>query len=439
MSYLIKPIDVSGYSTYSRPGPGTYFDRFKVMRTAGADVQRVHWDPGTGEFRGVLVEPASTNLLLNSATLATQTRPVVPGTTYTLSFYGTGVVTLTGAAGASVAGLEAYPGKRAEFKFVAAGTTLTLTVSGAALYAQLEPLDRATSYILTTSAPASRAADVVGPPGMFQTSFPQPYADYSNTATYQQGDVVVVGLLLYESLVDGNVGMYPPDHSVKDSPDSKWIVRAPINYFACVDQKVGVASVGPGPIQTTALKLPSATATAVALVGTRATRVHVAVQTESGAVKSQSADLAGGNSVVFYGFPPGALVSVAVENTAGDVVIGELICGSWHDLGGLRRGHRFGIRDFSLKTEDQWGNLVFLERPYSKRVKYSLRVPKANYNAVVNLLTYVRARPTVFIATLDKAYAAGAICYGNASVFEIEIDYDTWSLLYLEIQGLSQD
>lgn len=439
MSYLIKPIYVTGYSSFARSGPGTYFDRSKVMQTAGPDVQRVHWDPGTGEFRGILVEPASTNLLLNSETLATQTRPVVPGATYTLSFYGTGVITLTGAVGTTVAGLEPYPGKRVEFKFVAAGTTVTLTVSGVVKCAQLEPQERATSYILTNSAPVQRAADIVGPPGMFQTSFPQPYPDFSYLATYQQGDVVVVGLSLYESLVDNNTGKYPPDHSVKDSPDSKWIWRAPINYFACVDQKVGVGSVGPGPVQTTALKLPSATATAVALVGVRATRVHVAVQTESGAVKTQSAELAGGNSVVFYGFPPGALVSVAVENTEGDVVIGELICGSWHELGGLRRGHRFGIRDFSSKTEDQWGNIVFLERPFSKRVRYSLRVPKANYNNTIDLLSYVRAKPTVFIATLDKAYAAGAICYGNASLFEIEIEYETWSLLYLEVQGLSQD
>lgn len=144
--------------TVSRASSGTYFDRNGVMRTAGNDVPRLDYDPVTRQFRGLLIEESRTNLLLNSATLATQT-VTIAATPYTLSFWGTGTVTLSGAATGSLAGTGAS--NRVSLVVTPSAGALTLTVSGSVTWAQLEAGSFATSWIPTTTTPATRAADVV--------------------------------------------------------------------------------------------------------------------------------------------------------------------------------------------------------------------------------------------------------------------------------------
>jgi hypothetical protein len=64
--YSVVPGDGSGDFTVSRNGSATYFDRDGLLKTAAANEPRFEFDPLTGEYKGVLVEPAATNLLLRS-------------------------------------------------------------------------------------------------------------------------------------------------------------------------------------------------------------------------------------------------------------------------------------------------------------------------------------------------------------------------------------
>lgn len=108
--------------------------------------------------RGILVEEARTNLLLNSATLSTQT-VTTTAAAHTLSFYGTGTVTLTGA---STAGPLVGTGanNRVTLTFTPLAAPLLLTVTGSVTTAQLEAGAFATSPIITTGAAGTRGADV---------------------------------------------------------------------------------------------------------------------------------------------------------------------------------------------------------------------------------------------------------------------------------------
>lgn len=114
------------------------------------------FDYSTGQRR-LLLEGAATNIVLNSSVLSTQS-VTVSATSYTLSFYGTGTVTLSGAYTGSLAG--GGVASRVSLVFTPSAGTLTLTVSGSVTLAQLEAGTVASSYIATAGSQVTRVTDV---------------------------------------------------------------------------------------------------------------------------------------------------------------------------------------------------------------------------------------------------------------------------------------
>lgn len=153
----IMPKSFADVFTFTRASTATYFDANKVMQTAAVDTPRLDHDPATGVALGLLIEESRTNGIIGSAAPATQS-VTVAATAYVLSFYGSGSITLSGAASGTLGGSGAFPA-RATLAFTPAAGTLTLTVTGDVQFAQLEAGDGATSYIPTTTAAVTRAAD----------------------------------------------------------------------------------------------------------------------------------------------------------------------------------------------------------------------------------------------------------------------------------------
>lgn len=106
---------------------------------------------------GLRVEPARTNLFLNSRAAATQSITVT-AVAHTLSFVGTGTITLSGV---SVDGPLVGTGANdlVQLTFTPTAGLLTCTVSGSIDYVQLEVGSYASSRITTTGASATRAVD----------------------------------------------------------------------------------------------------------------------------------------------------------------------------------------------------------------------------------------------------------------------------------------
>lgn len=143
-------------NNYSAPAGRTYFDSSGVLQTAGANEMIRAFDPATGGLLGNQIFGTATNLFINSNSPATQSISVT-AQTYTLSIYGTGSVTLSGASVGVLNGVATN--QRQTLTFTTTAGSLTLTVSGAVVYPQLQTGTAATPYVQTGGSPVTIAAE----------------------------------------------------------------------------------------------------------------------------------------------------------------------------------------------------------------------------------------------------------------------------------------
>jgi hypothetical protein len=149
--------------TITRAGnTATAINSSGVIALVNANLPRFDYNPSTLVCKGLLVEESRTNLLLNSLIDGTSLSTQIVTTTavaHTLSFYGTGQIVLAGASSATVVGGGAYP-TRTTLTFTPIVGALTLTVTGAVQYAQLEVGAFVTSFIPTAGAAVARNSDI---------------------------------------------------------------------------------------------------------------------------------------------------------------------------------------------------------------------------------------------------------------------------------------
>jgi len=153
--YSIIPSSGSGDMVFTRATTATRVNSSNVIENVLTGIPRLDY---TGSVPSILLEPQRTNRLLNSATVVTQTITTT-AVANTLSFYGTGTITLSGTFVGTLVGTGAS--NRVSLTFTPTAGSLVLTVSGTCTNGQLEIGAYATSYIPTTTSTVTRNQDLM--------------------------------------------------------------------------------------------------------------------------------------------------------------------------------------------------------------------------------------------------------------------------------------
>lgn len=328
---------------------------------------------------------------------------------------------------------------------------------------QFEVGSAATSYIPTTSAAVTRAADVVTGSGLIYTDVPEnDYAAWVGGTTYTALTSYVIRTTatthkVYQCLVTHTTAATPEDNTTGVTP--KWLEIGPTNRWGMFDRKVGTETT-----QATSMTylLKPGRANSLGLLGIDADSVEVSLVANDEIVYAASIDLNSGNSVgdwyQYFYEPIYSTDAVAITNlldaalmaipaygdgvlcvrflaTAGDVTCGVLAVGLYAELGTTLYDPTIGIIDYSRKSVDAFGNYDITERTYSKRMSATLMVESTDVDNTARLLTQYRATPVVWVGA-DNLYSS-LIVYGFAKDWEETIKGPTHSTCNIQIEGLT--
>ena len=142
------------------------------------------------------------------------------------------------------------------------------------------------------------------------------------------------------------------------------------------------------------------------------------------------------DEVAFVGLPSYATATVTAQISAGvsDVACGEMVIGSSLDLGITLLEFTAGIRDFSRKEVNVFGDFEIVRRRFSKFAEFDVLMDKRLASNVLRTLADRRALPTVWIGNPDDPETIIYGFYANHSLLRVAPGY---SELSIEIEGLT--
>lgn len=279
------------------------------------------------------------------------------------------------------------------------------------------------------------------------------YAEWDSGATYALADycIKVATHRIYKSLQAGNLNHDPATEADPLNP-VWWVDYGATNRWRMFDALVGQKSSAADSIAV--VITPTAPVDSVVLLNISAASVQVTVtDVADGVVYDELVSLISDSGITdwySYFFEPivrvpdvsfadlprylGAAVAITALDAGSTVAIGEAILGLARELGVTLIGAKVGIRDYSVKTQDDFGNYTLLERAFSKRGTFPLWVAGDFTSELQTLLAGYRATPVVWIGT--DIHTATMI-YGFYKDFDIDIAYPEASLCSLEIEGLT--
>lgn len=527
-----KTVSESGYG-FTRASVATYYDSSGVLQAAAADVPRYGYDPETGEYLGLIIEEASTNLLLRSeefddaywtksnSTISENASAAPDGSLTadalisndgsTFSAVNSGnvvspknvnytalVFVAPGSALFAYVQINAYSSNLVRCfinlttgetslvnlgnGLVSAGSAASVNVPGAGWIvkftgapnssdssdgiqfgvgpassmsstifagtgvasihvwgAQLEQAASPSSYIKTTTAAATRAADVITGDMLSNVALDD-YAIWA-AGSYVIGDRVIYGIEVYECVANT---------SAEPTTSADWVRVGYTNRWRMFrdgrDSKTSNTEVIDAAIETTEIY---STVSLLGLSGSEA-RVYVEDDTD-GIVYDETislVDIGVGDwwewhflpyeeedTAVFDGIPPYTSsrlnIHIIGATALSTVECGRVVYGLSRELGLTNFGTSIELLDYSTKERDGFGNLTLVPRRAINIVNYDVTVPTPTINFALRKLKEVSGIPALFIGDSDFSET---VTYGVYRTVMQGISYPSISELTVQVE-----
>lgn len=275
------------------------------------------------------------------------------------------------------------------------------------------------------------------------------YPAYNPATTYAKDAKVDYGTHIYQSLVNTNVGNQP------DISPLSWVDIGPDNKHAMFDAQVSTQTTSTSPltvvVNTAAIdslyvgNVAAATVKLTVRSGLGGAIVYEQLKSLTGSITADwfeyffSDVLTNQTQVLFTGIPSVSNAHCTLEFVStGTIAVGQIAFGRIQELGATSMGVQSGIRDYSRKETDEFGNTSFVVRGFSKWLNVQLIVTRARFNLVQRNLYALRAKPVVWIGSdTTPEYDEALVVYGYFKDFVHAIDYYSHSICDLEIEGLT--
>ena len=514
---IIRPVEIVE-PVFARASTATYVDAQGLVQTAAANVQRPMIVGG--ELRGVLIEPAATNLFTYSEALADASW--AQGATLA-NFFTPAASPITDIKGTFTARRFTCANPQALFlrknvSSIAAGTTLTVSmwvyvpaqagITSWLFQTDLDDLDtgsavlstafgkwvRATSsvsasaartvvdmnllvngggnppvgfvlhvcclqlevggvssYIPTTNATATRAADVLTNTGrdLVLTNAVETVPEWVQATSYTVGTKVLrkaVGRIFMNKLAG-------VDATLPELAPALWEDVAPSNRMAMFDKEVG--SVTSAPSAITVVLRPGAVTALAAQEMTNANQVQVVVKDSPGGtvIDTRTIDLEFAQVLDAYDWfflpyeartdaqltdlPefPDCEMTVTISGS-GTVGCGLLALGQSVELGSAEYGATLGILNRSIVTTNAYGRTTITKRGYHRTMDLKVWVPANARNRFYRFLAEIKDIPCVWIGD-DGDGNEALIVYGIYDDVSIVLQHFGQDLYNLRIKGMT--
>ena len=293
--------------------------------------------------------------------------------------------------------------------------------------------------------PASVTASTLTASNVAETDYPAWTA-----GTYTVGNRVIYDHKIYEVVATSTTDR--PDLGAAAVP-ATWLFVSPTNRYKMFDIALGSGTVNAGSINVTVT--PTTVCNSVVLFNVDGATAQLIVRTSGGTiVYDQTVSLAdygdlnsyfnyyflpiaetGASELAFIDIPnySGASFQLIIDAGGGTATCGEMIIGQKSALAVTNFGTSVGIKDYSVKTIDDFGNVTITTRPYSKRADYDVTVETAQVSQFTKFLASIRSTPAVYIG---DPLRGETIVLGYYRDFSVVLSNPSISECSMSVEGL---
>lgn len=272
------------------------------------------------------------------------------------------------------------------------------------------------------------------------------YPTWVTGQAYLSTNRVIYNHKIYEAIVDVT-STTPPDLD-----QSKWLFIDDTNRYRMFNNIVSDKSSRMGGIHFTLT--PNQVVTGISLIGISATYVRVVVTDPVlGVIFDETKTLmdisnilsyfdyfysplsSAQSSVAFLNLPtaPTGYIDVYIDSGDNVVEVSEVIYGNYTLVGRTNYGTAIGIKSFSRKETDEFGNVTVIKRRNSKYCDYDVDIENVRLSEVQKFFSEIDSVPCLFVGNEDLEET---IVYGFYSDFKATISYPQISKCTLKVEGL---